>query len=95
MEDCVDRVRSATFVTKLGLLEGYLQVAYTGTWSQHLKTLKKIFKRLKEANLTLILTKCEFGRATITYLGKQIGQGQVCPVHAKSQAIINYPVPTT
>lgn len=71
MEDCVDRVGSATFVTKLDLLKGYWQVAYIGTWSQHLKTLKKIFERLKKANLTLNLTKCEFGRATVNILGNK------------------------
>ncbi|XP_049912636.1 uncharacterized protein LOC126397732 [Epinephelus moara] len=152
MEDCVDRVGSATYVTKLDLLKGYWQVpltpraseisafvtpdsflqytvmpfglrnapatfqrlmhivlanvkncevylddvvAYSDTWSEHVTVLKEIFKRLKDANLTLNLAKCEFGKATVTYLGKQVGQGHVRPVDVKVQAIVTYPVPQT
>ena len=38
---------------------------------------------LTEAQLTINLTKCDFAKATVTYLGKEVGQGEVCPVHAK------------
>ena len=150
MEDCIDRVGSARFVTKLDLLKGYWQVpltprasdisafvtpdtflqytvmpfglrnapatfqrlmhcvlsgvenceaylddvvAYSSTWSDHLSTLSLIFRRLREASLTLNLAKCEFGKATVTYLGKQVGQGQVRPLAEKVQAIIDFPVP--
>lgn len=152
MEDCVDRVGVAIFVTKLDLLKGYWQVpltcraadisafvtpdsfcqytvmpfgfqnapatfqrlmhlvladvsncevylddvvAYSETWAEHLQTLEKIFQNLKKATLTLNLAKCKFGRATVTYLGKQVGQYQVCPVDAKVQSILEYPDPQT
>uniref|UniRef100_A0A669F703 Gypsy retrotransposon integrase-like protein 1 n=1 Tax=Oreochromis niloticus TaxID=8128 RepID=A0A669F703_ORENI len=152
MEDCIDRVGSATFVTKLDLLKGYWQVpltprasevsafvtpdhflqytvmpfglrnapatfqrlmqrvlcgvknceaylddivVYSPTWSEHLETLSQVFRRFCESSLTLNLSKCEFGKATITYLGKQVGQGQVRPVTAKVQAIVDFPVPQT
>ncbi|KAK0151874.1 Retrovirus-related Pol polyprotein from transposon 17.6 [Merluccius polli] len=152
MEDCVDRVGSAKFVTKLDLLKGYWQVpltphasdisafvtpdnflqytvmpfglrnapatfqrlmhimlsgvkncevylddivAYTSTWSEHVETLSEIFARLKKASLTLNLAKCDFGQATVTYLGKEVGQGQVRPLTAKIQAILEFPVPKT
>ena len=152
MEDCVDRVGAAKFVTKLDLLKGYWQVpltaraseisafvtpdglyqysvmpfglrnapatfqrlmrivlagvgncevylddvvAYSDTWQEHMHTMGLIFARLAEANLTLNLSKCEFGRATVTYLGKEVGQGQVRAIDAKVKAILNYPVPTT
>lgn len=32
---------------------------------------------------------------TITYLGKEVGQGQVRPVSAKVSAIVDFPIPTT
>lgn len=70
-------------------------VAYSETWSEHLGTLTEIFERLKEACLTLNLAKCDFGKATVTYLGKQVGQGQVRPLLAKIQAILDFPVPRT
>ncbi len=41
------------------------------------------------------LAKCEFGKAVVTYLGKQVGQGQVRPLSAKVQAILEFPVPET
>ena len=54
-----------------------------------------VFQRLVEASLTLNLAKCEFGNATVRYLGKQVGHGQVRPVDAKITAVLSYPVPTT
>ncbi len=39
--------------------------------------------------------KCEFGKATVTYLGMEVGQGQVRPVEAKVTAIAEFPFPTT
>ncbi|KAL2085082.1 hypothetical protein ACEWY4_018402 [Coilia grayii] len=152
MEDCVDRVGSATFVSKLDLLKGYWQVPLTShaaeisafvtpdcfmqysvmpfglrnapatfqrlmckvlaginncevylddivchssSWSDHLELLFVVFCRLRDASLTLNLAKCEFGKATVTYLGKQVGQGKVKPLEAKILAIKDFPTPQT
>lgn len=54
-----------------------------------------MFERLKEANLTVNLSKSEIAQATATYLGKVVGQDKVLPVSAKAEAIVNLPVPTT
>ncbi len=70
-------------------------VVYSDTWDEHLLTLKTVFERLQDASLTLNLVKCEFGKATVTYLGKQVGQGQVRPVALKVQAIVDFAVPRT
>ena len=43
--------------------------------------------------LTVNLAKCEFAKATVAYLGKVVGQGQLRPVQAKVSAIAKYPVP--
>ena len=134
MEDCVDNLGSAKFVSKLDLLKGYWQVPltdrastisafvtpdrflqytvmafgmcnapatfqrlvnivlagvsncnaylddviiYSSTWTEHLDTLSEVFRRLAAASLTLNLAKCEFGKGTVTYLGRQVGQGEV------------------
>ena len=152
IDDCVDNVGSARFVTKLDLLKGYWQVPLTAKaselsafvtpdaflqysvmafglknapatfqrlvnsifadvsnctaylddvvvwsmdWNNHLETLRAVFKRLEEANLTLNLAKCEFAQATITYLGKQVGRGQVRPLEEKIKAIVRFPSPKT
>lgn len=152
MDDCVDHMGSAKFVTKLDLLKGYWQVplterasevsafvtpdnflqytvmpfglrnapatfqrlmgmvlnsidncevylddimVYSSHWTDHVNSLHKVFERLKQASLTLNLAKCEFGKAVVMYLGKKVGQGQVRPVDAKVQAILDFPAPQT
>lgn len=49
-----------------------------------------MFERLNAASLTLNLAKCEFGKVVVTYLGKRVGQGQVRPVEAKIECIVNF-----
>ncbi|KAL1276640.1 hypothetical protein QQF64_036263 [Cirrhinus molitorella] len=150
MEDCVDSIGSAKFVSKLDLLKGYWQVPLTqrasdisafvtpdcfmqynvmafgmrnapatfqrliqtvlagvphcnaylddlllfsDDWKEHLSLLRTVFERLECASLTLNLAKCVFGQATVTYLGRQVGQGQVKPVEAKVAAITEFPHP--
>ena len=70
-------------------------VIFSNDWKDHMASLKIVFLRLAGASLTLNLAKCEFGKATVTYLGKQVGLGQVRPVDAKITAILSYPVPST
>ena len=52
-------------------------------------------ERFEQASLTLNLSKCEFVKATIIYLGKEVGQGQVGPIAAKIRAVAQHPAPTT
>jgi len=70
-------------------------IVYTPTWEMHMQILEQVFTRLAQASLTLNLAKCEFGKATVTYLGKQVGQGQVRPVEAKVAAVTECAVPAT
>ena len=51
--------------------------------------------RLVWASLTINLAKCEFARATVAYLEKVVGQGEVWHVWAKVTAIEAYPAPST
>ena len=152
IDDCVDTIGSAAYVSKLDLLKGYWQVPLTSrasdisafvtpdrflqytvmafgmrnapatfqrlvnlvladvpnctvylddlvihssTWSDHMGTLSAVFSCLAKASLTLNLAKCEFGKATVTYLGKQDGRGQVRPLTVKVSAITDFPAPTT
>lgn len=151
MEDCVDNLGSARYVSKLDLLRGYWQVpltfrasdisafvtpdsfrpytvmafgmsnipatfqrlinivlsgvtkcnayldnlvVYSADWPEHVSLLWTLFGHLDKLLLTLILAKCEFGHETITYLDKEVGQGQVHPLDAKVVAISGFPVPT-
>lgn len=148
MDDCIDQVGSAKFVSKLDLLKGYWQVPlsnraceiaafvtprglysysvmpfglrnaparfqrlmnhvigdmqgcavylddvviYSDTWDVHLQRMRELFIRLAEAKLTVNLFNCEFARATVTYLGRVVGQGHVRPVGGHWR----FPVPIT
>ncbi len=152
IEDCIDQVGSATYVSKFDLLKGYWQVpltsraqeisafvipsglfsykvmsfglrnapatfqrlmnrviaslegcavylddvvVYSDTWLEHKCWIRALFDRLAAANLTVNLSKSEFTKATVTYLGKVVGQGHVRPVRAKVTAIDQFPVPVT
>lgn len=70
-------------------------VIYSSTWAEHMSALYNVFHRLAAASLTLNLKKCEFAKATVTYLGKQVGNGQVRPLDGKVTAILKYSVPAT
>lgn len=69
-------------------------ILYHCSWKEHLQGLSDLFSCLTEANLTINLAKSEFGKATVTYLGHEIGHGKVRPVKAKTEAVINFPEPT-
>lgn len=75
--------------------EAYLDdiVIYSSSWEEHVSSLREVFSRLAGASLTLNLAKCEFAKATVVYLGKMVGQGQVRPVDAKISAVMEFPVP--
>ena len=150
IEDCIDRVGKAKYVTTLDLLKGYWQVRlterakqlsafvtpqglyqyrvmpfgmknapstfqkminrvlgglecceayiddviiYSDSWQEHLSQLRAIFVRFSQANLTVNLGKSEFGHVEVMFLGHVVGNGQVKPADAKTQALLEYPVP--
>ena len=150
IDDCVDRIGNANFVTKFDLLKGFWQIplssrakqicafctpqglyeynvmpfglknapatfqrlinnvtadvdhcdAYiddvivaTKGWEEHIAAIRHLFEKLSQAKLTVNLSKTDFVRATVTYLGHVVGQGQVRPVTAKVEAITNFPTP--
>ncbi|MEL7522628.1 MAG: reverse transcriptase family protein, partial [Cyanobacteria bacterium J06553_1] len=70
-------------------------VVFSETWPQHVKTLTELFSRLETANLTVNLAKSEIGKATLSYLGFEVGNGQLKPLEAKISAVMSYPVPQT
>lgn len=65
-----------------------------GTWQDHLKHLRIVLTRIRNAGLTLNVNKCVFGVAEVDYLGHRIGLGQVKPSEKKVQALLDFPLPT-
>lgn len=62
-------------------------VIYSDGWSEHLECIRALFTRMLHACVTVNLAKCRSAQATVVYLGKVVGQGQVMPVHTKMAAI--------
>ena len=93
IDDCIDNIGQAKYVTKFDLLKGFWQIPLTDR-AQQIKTIREFFERLSKAKLTINLAKSEFYHATLTFLGHVVGQGQVKPVEAKVKAISDFPVPT-
>jgi hypothetical protein len=64
------------------------------TDEEHLKHLREVFDRLREANLRLKRSKCQFMQPCLTSLGHQVDQEGFRPVEAKVQAVSEAPPPT-
>lgn len=67
----------------------------TPDFPTHLEILQKVFSRLKDANLTVNLKKCQFCRPSLTFLGFVVDQQGLRTDPEKVSAIMNYSVPKT
>ena len=68
---------------------------FTDTWDDHVKTLSKVFNRLRTHGLTAKPKKCHFGFPTINYLGNEISGETISPLPDKINAISNLSNPPT
>ena len=66
---------------------------YSTTWEEHVEHLRRVFTCLREANLTLKMAKCQFGRRQVEYLGYVVGNGKVLPNPKKIEAVLHYQQP--
>ena len=64
-------------------------------FGKHLEILAEVYRRLKEANLTINLDKCEFCRSSLKYLGYVVDQEGLRTDPDKVAAILEYPLPQT
>jgi len=70
-------------------------IIYSDTWEEHLQHLNAVFKRIREAGVTLNKKKCEFGCAELDYLGHHVGRGKIGPRQQKVEALLTFPRPTS
>ena len=151
VDDSVDRIGAATYITKVDLMKGYWQVPltdrakeiasfvvngqiyqcqvmpyglknapatfqrlmdrvvcgltncvvyiddvviYDTSWEEHLDHVEALCARLHQAGLVVNLSKCEFVKARVQYLGYLVGHGCVTPPEAKVEAIRRFPAPS-
>lgn len=66
----------------------------TPDFATHLDVLKKLYLRLKEANLTVNFDKCVFCRPSLKFLGFVVDDKGLRTDPEKVSAILDYPIPT-
>ena len=150
VDDCIDKIGNAKFISKFDLMKGYWQVPLTqraraisafvtpnglyecevmpfgmknaaatfqrlmtyvtrdiencvvyiddvvifsDTWEKHIELIEVFFLALRKANLVVNLSKSDFCKAQVIYLGHEIGLGEVAPKMSNVQAIIDFPIP--
>lgn len=67
---------------------------YSDNWKDHVVHIRKVFEVLREAKLYLKMSKCEFVRKSLIYLGHIIGEGQLRIDPTKIEAMLKWPTPT-
>ena len=70
-------------------------LVYSKTWDEHVSALESVFERLRDHGLTVKPSKCKFGFEQLNYLGFTLGKDQILPIHSKTEAISQFPRPTT
>lgn len=70
-------------------------VIVTETFEKHLQILEEVFRRLREAKLTVSVEKCQFCRPEMKYLGYMVDRNGLHVDPDKVQAMLQLPVPRT
>jgi hypothetical protein len=62
---------------------------FSGTQGEHVRHVKKVLATLQREKLYVKLSKCEFGKTTLVYLGHIVGGGQLKIHPSKIDVILN------
>lgn len=69
-------------------------IIVSNDFNSHVSLLLRVLEKLKQANLTVNLEKCQFFRSQLKYLGYVVDSCGLRTDSEKVQAIVNYPTPT-
>ncbi|GFT49326.1 retrovirus-related Pol polyprotein from transposon 297 [Trichonephila clavipes] len=108
IEERVEKVSAAKFITVFDLSKGYWQIPLSktaqryaafctsfDTWESHIKHMETVLQRIKRAKLTIKPSKCKFAQQNVKFLGHIVGQGFRTPSEIKVQAVLEFPTPRT
>jgi hypothetical protein len=68
-------------------------LVFRGTWDEHVRHVKQVLDTLQRENLYVKLSKCEFGKTALVYLGHIVGGGQLKIESSKIDVIVKWPEP--
>ena len=66
---------------------------FSRTFEEHLEHVRRVLKALEEASMNLKLSKCQFFKSEVTYLGHRIGKNFSQPMNDNLRAIREFPRP--
>ena len=70
-------------------------IIYSRSWDEHVRQIRNVMDRLRDANLTVNPAKCVWGGRRMSFLGHQVGEGlMTLPAH-RVQALTDYQRPVT
>ena len=75
------------------IAESYVDdmAVHSGDWHTHLRDIKRHLTAIRDSGLTLNLSKCEFGKNSVKYVGHVIGSGWHEPDPERIQAVVEMP----
>ena len=68
-------------------------IIFSTTFEEHLDRLEAVISRLKQHNLKLKPSKCDFSKAEVTYLGQVVSEEGICTDPNKLESVQKRPVP--
>ena len=83
------------FMFQFLLVYLYDILVYSKTFDEHLKYLERLLRRVTETGFKLKLSKCQFLRRQVTYLGHTISAEGVNCEAGEVEAVQNWPSPRT
>jgi transposase InsO family protein len=69
-------------------------LVYSRTFSEHLEHVRLALERLRQNKLHAKLSKCEFGKTSVVFVGHVISDQGISADPTKTAALRNWPVPT-
>jgi len=81
------------FIDDFVIVYLYGILVFSKTWEEHLKHVKHTLDVLKKENLYVKLSKCEFGKTSLNYLGHIVRGGELKIDPSKVAVIVNWPKP--
>jgi hypothetical protein len=66
---------------------------FSGTWDEHMRHVKQVLDTLKRENMYVKMSKFEFGKSALVYLGHIVGGGQLNIDLSKIEVIVKWPEP--
>jgi hypothetical protein len=68
-------------------------LVFKGTWDEHVKHVKQVLDTLQREKLYVKMSKCEFCKTALVYLGHIVGGGQLKIDPSKIEVIVKWPEP--